>query len=152
MTYEVTPQHFGFTTRRKLSLAVLSLACFVTPMFIFPWVSASLAWGSREIATGLLTWLALAVWWSLQHNYCLEVDDNSARVGGRVVRKGHVRYVREVDSWPLRGGPQLVISEHAPAWVRLFGGVIVVPKGLPEYEQVKKTIFTWTENSATHEM
>jgi hypothetical protein len=152
MIYEVTPKHFGFTTRLKLLLAVGSLACFVLPMIIFPLIRASLAWSSREIASGLMAWLALAFWWYVQHNYSIEVDDNSARVGGRVVRKGYVRYLREIDSWPLRGGPRLVLSEHAPAWVHLFGGAIVVPKGLPEYEQVKKTIFSWTVNSATHAM
>jgi hypothetical protein len=150
MNYEVTPEHFGFTVRLKLLLAVGSLACFVLPMFIFPLIRTSLAWTPREIVSGLVTWLVLAFWWYAQHNYSLEVDDKSARVGGRVVRKGHVRYLREIDSWPLRGGTRLVLSEHAAAWVHLFGSVIVVPKGLPEYEQVKRTIFTWMVNSETH--
>jgi hypothetical protein len=69
-------------------------------------------------------------WWYVQHNYSLEMDDNSARVGGRIIRKGYVRYAREVDSRPLAGGPRVVLSEHASARIRLFGGVIVVPKGL----------------------
>ena len=152
MTYEITPQHFGFTIWRKLLLAVGSLACFVLPMFIFPLIRTSLAWSSREIVAGLLTWLILAFCWYVQHNYSLEVDDNGARVRGRVIRKGHIRYLREIDSWPLRGGPRLVLFEHAPAWVRLFGGAIVVPKGLPEYEQVKRKVFAWMVNSSTHAM
>jgi hypothetical protein len=152
MIYKVTPEHFGFTTRLKLLLAVGSLACFILPMFIFPLIRTSLAWNSREIISGLVTWLVLAIWWYVQHNYSLEVDDNSARIGGRVIRKGHVCYAREINSWPLRGGPRLVLSEHAPAWVRLFDGVIVIPKGLPEYEQVKKKVFTWIVNSADHVM
>jgi hypothetical protein len=45
-------------------------------MFIFP------PWSSREIVAGLLTWLFLVVWWHVEHRYSLEVDDNSARVGG----------------------------------------------------------------------
>jgi hypothetical protein len=150
MTYEVTPEHFGFTTRLKLLLAVGSLACFVLPMFIFSLIGTSPAWDLREIVPGLVTWLVLAFWWYVQHYYSLEVDDNSARVGGRVVRKGYVRYLREIDSWPWRGGPGLVLSEHAPVWVHLFGGVIVVPKGLPEYEQIRQKISTWMVDSATH--
>ena len=27
----------------------------------------------------------------------------------------------------------MVLSEHAPAWARLFGGVIVIPKSVPDY-------------------
>jgi hypothetical protein len=150
MTYEVTPEHFGLTTRLKLLFAVGSLACFVIPMFIFPWIHSALAWSSRDIFTGLLTWLLVAIWWYVQHSYSLEVDDNSARVGGRVIRKGYVRYVREIDSGLLRGGPRLIVSEHAPAWVHLFGGAIIIPKGLPEYEQLKKKVLTWTVNPTTH--
>lgn len=144
MTYDVTPEHFGFTTRLKLLLAVSSLSCFVLPMLVFPSANDSLARSLCEIVSGLLTWLGLAFWWYGQHNYSLEMDDNCARVGGRVVRKGYVRYLREIDSWPLRGGPRLVVSEHARAWVYLFGSVIVVPKGLPEYDQVKEKILAWT--------
>jgi hypothetical protein len=54
MTYKVTPEYFGFTTRLKLLLAVGSLSCFVLPMFIFPLIRASLAWNSREIVSGLV--------------------------------------------------------------------------------------------------
>jgi hypothetical protein len=145
MTYEITPEHFGFTTQLKLSLAVGSLACFVLPMIIFP------PWSSREIIAGLLTWLFLEVWWNVKHNYSLEVDDNSVRVvGGRVIRKCHVRYAREFKRWPWREGTQLVLSEHSPLRARLFGGVIVIPKGLPEYEQIKEKVFTWTVNFVAH--
>jgi hypothetical protein len=115
----------------------------VLPIIIFP------PWSSAEIIAGLLTWLFLAFYWNVQHNYSLEVDDNRVRVvRGRVIRKGYVRYVREIDSWPSRGRTQLVLSEHAPAWVSLFGRVIVIPKGLPEYEQIKKKVLTWMVNSA----
>jgi len=138
LTYEITPAHFGFTTRLRVLLALGTLA------------RPSWAWTPREIVTGLLTWLFIEFWWYVQHNYSLEVDEDSVRVvGGRVIRKGRVRYLREFNRWPWRGGTQLVLSEHAPAWVPpLFGGAIVIPKGLPEYEQVKQKVSTWMANSA----
>jgi hypothetical protein len=151
MTYEVTPEHFGFTIRLKLLLAASSLGFFVLPMFIFSLIGTSLAWDLREIVPSLVTWLVLAFWWYGQHSYSLDVDDDSARVGARMVRKGYVRYLLEIDSWPVRGGPQLVFSAHASAWARLFGGVIVVPKGLPEYQQIKQEISTWIVDSAGHD-
>lgn len=63
--------------------------------------------------------------------------------GGRVIRKDHLRYVREINSRAWRGGPRLLLSEHAPARARLFGGVIVIPKGVPEYQQIKEKSFAW---------
>jgi hypothetical protein len=102
-------------------------------------------WSPSEIVSGLLTWLVLAFVWHAKHNYSLEVDDNSVRIaGGRLTRKGHLRYVREINSAAWRGGPWLLLSEHAPAWARLFGGVIVIPKGVPEYQQIKEKVFAWT--------
>jgi hypothetical protein len=150
MTYVITPAHFGITTRLKWLLALGSLACFVLPMVIFPLIRPSWAWTPREIVSALLTWLVLEFWWYFQLNYSIEVDDNSVRAGERVIRKGHVRYLREIDGRPWRGGPRLVLSEHAPARARLLGGVIVIPKGLPEYESIKEKLFTWMANSATH--
>jgi hypothetical protein len=148
MTYEITPAHFGLTTRLQLLLAVGTLACFVLPMIVFRLIRPSFAWSPREIVTGLLTWLCITIWWYVQHNYSLEVDDSSVCVvGGRAVRKGHVRYVREINNRPWRGGPRLVLSERAPAWARLLGGVVEIPAGLPEYEQIKKNVFTWMANS-----
>ena len=141
--YEITPKTFGLTTRLQLLLGVgTTLACFALPMIIFP------PWSWREIITGLLTWLALTFSWYIEHNYSLEVDDNGVRiVGGRVIRKGHVRYLRELDRTPWRGGRRLVLSEHAPARARLFGGIVVIPKGVPDYEQIKGKVFTRTANS-----
>ena len=150
MTYKITPAHFGITTRLKWLIGLSSLACFVLPMIIFPLIRPSWAWSPRAIVAGLLTWLVLQFGWYFQHNYSLEVHDNSVRVGGRVVRKGHVRYLREIDARPWRGGPRLILSEHVPLRARLFGGGVVIPNGLPEYEQIKKNVSTWTANSATH--
>jgi hypothetical protein len=147
MTYEITPEHFGVTTRVKILLVVVSLTCFALPMIIFP------PWSLGAIITGLMTWLFLGVYWYFDHNFSLEVGDDSVRVvGGRVIRKGQVRYLREFDSGPLRGGPRLVLSEHVPTWVRLFGGAIVIPKGLPAYDQIKQKVLTWMVDSAAHAM
>jgi hypothetical protein len=144
VTYEITPAHFGFTTRLKVLLALGTLACFVLPMIIFPLLRPSWAWTSREMVTGLLTWLFIEFCWYVQHNYSLEVDDNSLRVaGGRVVRKDHLRYVRGINSRAWRGGLRLLLSERPPGWARLFGGAIVIPKGVPEYQQIKEKSFAW---------
>jgi hypothetical protein len=142
--YEITPKTFGLTNRLQLLLGLGTLACFVLPMILFPLIRASWAWTSREIVSGLLTWLFIEFCWYVQHNYSLEVDEDSVRVGGgRVVRKGHLRYVREINSRAWRGGPRLLLSERPPAWARLFGGVIVIPKGVPEYQQIKEKVVTW---------
>jgi hypothetical protein len=147
MTYEITSKDFGITARLQLFLGVGTLGCFVLPMIIFP------AWSSAEIVSGLVTWLVITFWWYVQHNYSLEVDEDSVRVpGGRVIRKGHVRYLREINSRPWRGGPRLVLSGRSPIWARLFRGVIVIPKSSPEYEQIKKQVFTWRVDSATRSM
>jgi hypothetical protein len=152
MMYKITPAHVGFTTRLEVLLELGTLACFVLPMLIFPWIRPSWAWTPREIIAGLMTWLFLSFWWYVQHNYSLEVDDNSVRiVGGRVIRKGHLRYVREINRRPWRGGRRLVLSERAPVWARLFGGVVVIPEGMPDYEQVKNKVFTWMANSHSPE-
>jgi hypothetical protein len=116
-------------------------------MIIFPLIRPSWAWTPPEIVSALFGWLVLEFWLYFQRNYSLEVDDNSVRAGDRVIRKGHVRYLRELDRRPWRGGPRLVLSEHSPLRARLLGGVIVIPKGLPEYEQVKQKLLTWTANS-----
>ena len=63
--------------------------------------------------------------------------------GGRVIRKDHLRYVREINSRAWRGGPRLLLSERPPGWARLFGGAIVIPKGVPEYQQIKEKSFAW---------
>ena len=64
-----------------------------------------------------------------------------------MVRKGHLRYVREINSRPWRGGPRLLLSERAPVWARLFGGAIVIPKDVPDYEEIKNKVFAWMANS-----
>jgi hypothetical protein len=69
MTYEITPEHFGFTSRLKLLLAVGSLACSVVPMLTFPLIRASLAWSPVDIVAALLTWIGLAFYWYAQHSY-----------------------------------------------------------------------------------
>jgi hypothetical protein len=149
MTYEVTPADFGFPTRLNVLLGLGTLACFALPPFIWQLIWPSHAWSSWELVPSLLTWLVLEFSWYFQTHYSLEVDEDSVSVvGGRVVRKGHLRYVREINSRAWRGGPRLLLSERPPAWGRLFGGAIVIPKGLPEYEQVKQKVSTWMANSA----
>lgn len=149
MTYEITPAHFGLTTRLQLLLGLGTLACFILPIFIWLLLWPSPPWSWRVLIPVLVTWAALEISWYFQIHYSLEVDDNSLRLaGGRAVRKGHVRYLREINSRLWRGGHRLVLSEHGPFWARLFGGVIVIPKGLPQYEEIKKKVFAWTRNSA----
>jgi hypothetical protein len=135
MIREINPQHFGLTTGRLLLLAVGSLACFVLPMIIFS------AWSFREIITGLLTRLVLGFWWYMQHEYSIEVNESNVRSGGRVARKWHIRYLREIDH--LFGGRRLVLSEHGSLWARLFGGAIEIPEGIRDYETIKTKIFAW---------
>jgi hypothetical protein len=83
-----------------------------------------------------------------RYTYRLEVDDNTLRAGGRVVRKGHVRYLREIDA-RLLGGPQLVLSEHGSLWVHLFGGAILIPQRVPQYDEIKKAPSAWMAEPQT---
>ena len=73
-------------------------------------------------------------------------------VGGRVIRKGHLRYLREINSRPWRGGPRLVLSERESPWVQLFGGAVIIPKGLPDYEQIKNKALTWLVDSKVNKV
>jgi len=41
----------------------------------------------------------------------------------------------------------LLLSERAPVWARLFGGAIVIPKDVPDYEEIKNKVFAWMANS-----
>lgn len=160
MTYEITPEHFGFTKGRKVLLAIGLLACFTVGLPFLKWITNLLRpnsswvsppwhWTEKEILTYVLMFGFFALWWSSENNYSLGMDDNSVRVGGRVVRKGHVRYLREFDGG-LGKGPRLLLSERGPLWVHFLGGVVVVPKGLPEYEQIKAQVSTWRADAAPH--
>jgi hypothetical protein len=81
-------------------------------------------------------------------DYSLEIDDNTARVGLRVARKGYVHYLREFTGGFMQGS-RLVLSERGPFLAEILGG-IVVPKGLPEYEQIKLKVSTWVVDTAHH--
>ena len=41
----------------------------------------------------------------------------------------------------------MLLSERPPAWARLFGGATVIPKGVPDYEEIKNKVFAWMANS-----
>jgi hypothetical protein len=95
MTYEVTPADFGFPTWLNVLLGLGTLTCIALAMYILQLIWPSHAWSWWELVPSLLTWLVLEFSWYFRTHYSLEVDDNSVRVvGGRVVRKGHLRYVR----------------------------------------------------------
>ncbi len=160
MTYEITPEHFGFSKWRQLFLAVFFLACLTLgPVFLVwiinllwpgaKWASDPWHWEEREVFGCVIGEAVFAFEWSYSHNYSLEIDEDSVRVRGRVVRKGHVCYLRELDG-NLWEGPRLVFSEHGPVGVQFLGGVVVVPKGLPEYEQIRMKVSTWVVDAAPH--
>lgn len=160
MTYEITPEHFGFSKWRQVLLAIGLLACFTLGLpflkwitnLLWPgssWVSPPWHWTGRDILTYVLMFVFFSLWWSFENSYSLGIDDNSIRVGGRVVRKGHIRYLREFDGG-LAKGPRLVLSEHGSLWVQFLGGAVVVPKGLPEYAQIKAQVSTWVTDAAPH--
>lgn len=147
MIYKVTPEHFAFTIWLKLLLATGSLALLTLPLLVFSFIGGMRSWSWRDMGSDLVTWLLLAFWWHLRYNYSLEVNDDSIRVDGRVVRKGHVRYLQETDC--RLSGPSLVLSEQGPGWVHRFGSVIVIPKRLPDYAEIKAKLLTWMANSAS---
>ena len=160
MTYEITPNHFGFTLWRKVLLVIGSLVGILIVTEVSQWIGNLLWPGSHQlmspwhgteadIISAIITYAvmlgAFVLCWHFEFNYSLEIDDNSARARWRVVRKGHLRYLREFQGGLFRA-PRMELSEHGPIWVRFLGGV-VVPKGLPEYEQIKTNILDWMVNT-----
>ena len=141
MTYEITPEYFGFTVRRQLLVATGSLVCFALVVFVPSWISSSRPWSSVDLIGAFLVWVFFEIQWYGHHSYSIDVEENCIRSGRRVVRKGYIRYLRELDS--LLRGRRLVLSERGPAWVHLLGGVIEIPKGIPEYEHIKADVSTW---------
>ncbi len=139
--YEISPKHFGLTTWRQLLLAFGTFACFALVVFVPSWINPSDPWSWRDVINGFLTWIVLTVWCQWQYSYSIDVDESSVRSGGRVVRKGRIRYLRETNRW--FAGRRLVLSEHGPTWVHLLGGEIEIPEGMPEYEQIKARILAW---------
>jgi hypothetical protein len=146
MTYNITPERFAFTPRLKWLIAFGSLPFLMLPAIVPSLINTIHATSWLDFVPGLIIWLVGAIWWPARYTYRLEVDDNTVRARGRVVRKGHVRYLREIDA-RLLGGPQLVLSEHGPLWVHFFGDAIVIPMSMPKYEEIKKTVSTWMPDS-----
>jgi len=157
VTYSVTPAHFGFTKWRILLFLVGSAICYALGLLCLNWIIGwigrlfwptsiwfSAPWNWESTAIAVLAWGGTElIWWSNYH-YSIQIDDTSARMGQSVVRKGHVRYVLEKGNFIT--GHRLVLSEHRR---RCFGRAVIVPKGLPEYEQIKSQVSTWVVNPAT---
>jgi hypothetical protein len=150
VTYEITAQHFGFTNWRWFVHATATLACVALVLFIETLIDSSPV-TIKELIPILLTWLIIELWLHFQYNYVLEVDEDSLREGRRVARKGHIRYVREFDQhlWGIRGGARIVVSEYGPWRVRLLGGGIRIPKGLPDYERIRTQVLAWATKSGS---
>jgi hypothetical protein len=160
MIYIITPEHFGLTYKRRLlsvvgvfaGAALLPVFSRWTDRLLWPGTTQGSLWNwTISDITGTLVLLVMYTitlpWWWSSYSYTLEVDDNTARVGRRVVGKGYMRCFRELKGG-LFQGPRLELSEHGPLWVRFFGGVVVVPKGLPEYRQIKMQVSTWLLDKA----
>jgi hypothetical protein len=86
-------------------------------------------------------------WPTLHRDYDIELDDEEIRfLQNRsvkiVVRRNRIRYVAEWNQ-----GKRLVISEHSPAWTRIIGPGISIPRTLPEYDQIKARALGWLQVS-----
>lgn len=111
MTYEITPEHFGLTKRKRLSYAVVLLVCLVLVLAFSKrinnlWPSSTQVspsdWTISDI-TGIVIYFLMYVsyiswWWSAKY-YSLDVDDNAARAGMRVVRKGPRSLLKGIQRW-----------------------------------------------------
>jgi len=83
---------------------------------------------------------------SKRRAYDVEVDDDVIRIhpgdwNNKSVRRGHIRYLREVTGNLFREGA-LRLSEHGPIRTH-FTGCVWVPASLPEYEQIKAKATSW---------
>ena len=141
MVYEVCPKQFGFTPARQLLLAVGTLSCFALVIFVPSWIYPSDPWTPRDVLAAFFCWVGVEIQWYWEFNYTIEVDDTNCRSRRVLVRNGHVRYLREIDG--LIRGRRLEVSEHGSVRARMVGGVISIPKGLTDYEQIKAKIATW---------
>ncbi len=151
MIYKIIPEHFGLTKMKRLLYAVVMLVWLALVIVFSKWITSR--WPSTaqatfgdwtisdipEIMIWLISYVIWILWWLSSNYYSLEIDDNAARVGRRMVRKGHVRSLHEFKGG-LFQGPRMELSEKGQLW---FGSVITVPKGLPQYEQIKTQVSTW---------
>jgi hypothetical protein len=83
---------------------------------------------------------------SKRRDYDVEVDDDVIRMrngdwNDKSVRRGHIRYLREVTGNLFREGA-LRLSEHGPIRTH-FLGCVWVPASLPEYEQIRAKARSW---------
>src|SRR5215472_9546803 len=90
---------------------------------------------------------AFFVFDSQRREYDIEVTDEaiSMRGGllsaGRNVRRGHIRFVRELQGNVFRE-PALRLSEHGPIHRFLFG-YVWVPRSMPQYEEIRSKAISW---------
>lgn len=83
---------------------------------------------------------------SKRRAYDVEVDDEVIRMRNsdwhnKSVRRGHIRYLREVTGNLFREGA-LRLSEYGPLRTHFFG-CVWIPASLPEYEQIKAKARSW---------
>jgi hypothetical protein len=162
MKIEIMPEHFGLTIGKRLLLIAPVIICAGLSPALSKWIAcmlwpgsarASLPWYGTEqdiiqnayFLPFVAFWLFWKFWYSSDLNYSLELTDNDIRIGNRVVRKGYVRYLREFNCvfWKSR----LELSEREPRAIWFHGPTVIIPKGLPEYEQIKAQVTTWMVNS-----
>ena len=98
-------------------------------------------WLMLGIIYGVLTYF----WPTLRRDYDIELDDEEIRLLQNksvkiVVRRNRIRYVAEWNE-----GNRLVLSEHSPAWTRIVGPGISIPRTLPEYDQIKARALGWLQ-------
>ena len=100
--------------------------------------------------TGFLTqWVLFSMAFfvlGLEPPYDLEIDNDGIRIvrNNRVKRnltRERVRYAKESGWGPYRG---LVVSENSLG--RFWFRSIVIPKTIPEFEQIKARVVSWVEH------
>ncbi len=83
---------------------------------------------------------------SKRKGYDLHVTDEEIRTRGvlpnKTVRRGRIRYFREIDGNILREAG-FFVSESGPLTTR-FLGYVWVPARLPEYALLKAKVESWT--------
>lgn len=131
--------------RALFALAIFVVATYAVHAFLHPSKAGRL---SREDFI-LDAVLAVAIDFfsgSKRPAYDVEIDDEVIRIRNgdwhnRSVRKGHIRYLREVTGNLFREGA-LRLSEYGPIRTHFFG-CVWIPASLPEYEQIKAKARSW---------
>jgi len=149
MIYHVEAEQVTLNKRILRAMFVLATVLLGATLAHYIWYPQS-SWEIGEnIFEAIVAGYVCFLFESQRKEYDIEVTEETIvvkggfRFGSRRVRRGRIRYLRE-----LRGNifrePALRLSEHGAIYRFLVGGVWI-PISMPQYEQIKTRAMGWME-------